>query len=195
MLTAFRFLPPAHTSPLNSRCTPLTTYSISPIAGLIGFLNLYPKLSCCLAHFTAILSSSCSDQKPGSHPWLLFFSYTPYPILSKFCWLYLQNISQIQSLITTSTGSPLVSPSHHCLLSALLQQPPNWSPGLHPLPASPLPYPSFNRVVRAIFSAHSQSLSFLCTKASLVSGLRVNPKARILIMAYNPFVTWLPRAL
>ena len=68
--------------------------------------------------------SCCSDTKPRNHSGLLLFSHVPYPRLYKSCWLYLQNISRLQSLITTSPGSTLVSPPHHHLLSGLLQRRP-----------------------------------------------------------------------
>lgn len=53
---------------LNSRCTSPTTYSTSPIRGLIDFLNLYSKLSCHPATSQQFYPFRCSAQKPRRHP-------------------------------------------------------------------------------------------------------------------------------
>lgn len=84
--------------------------------------------------------------------WTPAFSHVPYPRLYKSCWLYLQNTSQLQPLITTSPGSTLVSPRHHHLLSGLLQQRPNWSLCLcHSEPDLSLPNSIFNPGIKVIF--------------------------------------------
>lgn len=128
MLTAYRLTTQARSSPLESRCTPPATHSASPIRALMGGLNFYPKLSCHLPTPQQFCLSNCSDQNPGVIPDSCF-PYTLYPILHKFCWLYLQNISKIQSLTAACTGSGLVSLSPHHPVSGLLQQSP--LTGLH----------------------------------------------------------------
>lgn len=51
-------------------------------------------------HDTELHLSSCSGSKLGSHPWRLSFSHMPYAIR----WLYFQNASRIQPLLSTSTA-------------------------------------------------------------------------------------------